>query len=125
MIERNANILTLKCSFVGKNPVGLTLLLSATIFGRLCDMTLLDGHVPWWFALLIPQLGILMIIYQLTAPSISYSLHNEGIDCYPVLASSRHCARLGGPQIHLTKKVRSTCMEKCPIFNNVAGGFKN
>ena len=85
MTEGNANILiiTLKCSFGGTNPVGLTLLLLATMFGRLPDMTLYgwacmchDG-----FALLIPQLGILMIIYQLSAPFISYPFNNEGRSC--------------------------------------------
>ena len=57
MSERNANILNIKVQFWRNNcPVGLTLLLSATMFGRLPDMTLCgwackchDG-----FALLIP-----------------------------------------------------------------------
>ena len=86
MTERNANILiiTLKCSFGGTNPVGLTLLLLATIFGQLPDMTLYGWACMChdrWLLLLIPQLGILMVIYQFSAPFISYSLHNEGRGC--------------------------------------------
>ena len=87
MTERNANILiiTLECSFGGTNPVGLTLLLLATIFGQLPDMTLYGWACMCHddFFLLIPQLGILMVIYQLSAPApfISYSWHNEGRGC--------------------------------------------